>query len=83
VGFQNSAISPELGLGGGSLVFADEAAKDGPTLDSLLGEVGGRMVGPGWVELAAAMGTTPVVMGLVLGQDGPQMPLAEDQHPVG
>jgi len=25
----------------GSLVFADEAAKDGPTLDSFLGEVGG------------------------------------------
>jgi hypothetical protein len=22
-------------------------------------------------------------MGLVLGQDRPQMPLAEDQHPVG
>jgi len=22
-------------------------------------------------------------MGLVLGQDGPQVPLAEDQHPVG
>ena len=29
------------------------------------------------------MGTTSVVMGLVLGQDRPQMPLAEDQHPVG
>jgi hypothetical protein len=41
------------------------------------------VVGPGRVELTAAMGTTPVVMGLVLGQDRPQMPLAEDQHPVG
>ena len=41
---------------GGSLVFADKAAKDGPTPDSLLGEVGGRVVGPGRVELAAAMG---------------------------
>ncbi len=29
------------------------------------------------------MGAAPVVMGLVLGQDGPQVPLAEDQHPVG
>jgi len=41
------------------------------------------VVGPGPAELAAAMGTTSVVMGLVLGQDRPQMPLAEDQHPVG
>jgi hypothetical protein len=47
---------PELGhqswpgLLGDSLVFADKAAKDGPTLDSLLGEVGGRVVGPGWAE---------------------------------
>ena len=47
------------------------------------GEVGGRVVGPGRVELTAAMGTTSVVMGLVLGQDRPQMPLAEGQHPVG
>jgi len=83
VGFQNSATSPDLGFLGGSLVFVDKAAKDGPTLDSLVGEVGGRVVGPGRVELAAAMGTAPVVMGLVLGQDRPQMPRAEDQHPVG
>src|SRR5690348_6710928 len=41
------------------------------------------MIGRGWAELAAAMGPPPVVMGRVLIQDGPQMPLAEDQHPVG
>ena len=29
------------------------------------------------------MGSPPVVMGLVLGQDRPQMPFAEDEHPVG
>ena len=29
------------------------------------------------------MGPPPVVVGSVLVQDGPQMPLAEDQHPVG
>ena len=68
---------------GDSLVLADEAAEDGPTLDPRLGEVGDRVVGPGRPELAAAMGTAPVVVSLVLGQDGPQMPLAEDQHPVG
>jgi hypothetical protein len=35
------------------------------------------------LELAASMGASSVVMGLVLGQDRPQMPFAEDQHPVG
>jgi len=38
------------------------------------------MIGPGWAELSAAMGPPPVVVGRVLGQDRPQMPLAEDQH---
>ena len=64
----------------GSLVLVDEAAEDRPALDPLLGEVGGRMIGPGWAELPAAMGPPPVVVGRVLGQDRPQMPLAEDQH---
>ena len=34
------------------------------------------------MELAAAMGAASVVVALVLGQDRPQMPLADDQHPV-
>ena len=33
--------------------------------------------------MAAAMGSPSVVMDLVLGQDRPQMPFAEDEHPVG
>ena len=41
------------------------------------------MVRPGRVQLAAAMGPAFVVMRLVLGQDRPQMPFAEDEHPVG
>jgi hypothetical protein len=41
------------------------------------------VIGPGRAELAAAMGTTSVVIGLVLGQDRPQVPSAEDEHPVG
>jgi hypothetical protein len=75
-----SALTWALGC---PLVFTYEAAKDGTALDPLLGKVGDRVVGPGRAELAAAMGTTSVVMGLVLGQDCPQVPLAEDQHPVG
>jgi len=41
------------------------------------------MIGPGWAELPAAVGPPLAVMGRVLGQDGLQMPPAEDQHPVG
>jgi len=44
----------------------------------LLGEVGDWVVGPGRAELAAAMGASSVVMGLVFGKDQPQMPLAKD-----
>jgi hypothetical protein len=28
-------------------------------------------------------GSSSVVVGLVLGQDGPRVPFAQDQHPVG
>ena len=52
-------------------------------LDPLPGEISGRVIGARRAELAAAMGPPPVVVGLVLGQDGPQMPFAEDQHPIG
>jgi len=52
-------------------------------LDPLPGEISGRVIGARRAELAAAMGPPPVVVGLVLGQDGLQMPFAEDQHPVG
>ncbi len=83
MGFQNSATSPDLGFLCGPLVFVDEAAEDGPALDSLRGEVRDRAVGPGRAEMAAAMGAPPVVMDLVLGQDRPQMPFAEDEHLVG
>ena len=82
MGFQNSAAVLTWDLGG-PLIFADEAAEDRPALYPRLGEVGGRVVGPGRVELAAAMGPSSVVVGHILGQDRPQMSLAEDQHPVG
>jgi hypothetical protein len=46
-------------------------------------EVNGRVIWPGRAELAAAMRAVPVVVGPILSRDRPQMPLAEDQHPVG
>jgi hypothetical protein len=42
------------------LVFADEAAEDGLALDPLAGQVGDRVVRPGRVQLAAAMGSSPL-----------------------
>jgi hypothetical protein len=75
---------PELGhrswpgLLCGPFVLVDETAEDGPTLDPLLGEVRDRVIGPRRAELAAAMRSPSVVMALVLGQDRPQMPFAED-----
>ncbi len=50
----------------------------------LLGGKRGRrqVVGPRRPELAAAVRPPSVVVGLVLGQDRTQMPLAEDQYPV-
>ena len=60
-----------------------EAAEEGSVLDPLPGEVGGRVAGPRWAELAAAMTAPSVVMGLIPGQDHPQVPFAEAQHPVG
>jgi hypothetical protein len=65
------------------LVLADEAAEYGPALDRLPGEVRNKVIGPRGAELAAPMGPRSVVMGLVLGQDRPQMLFAEDEHPVG
>ncbi len=48
-----------------------------------VGEIGGGMVRPGRVQLAAAVGSSPVVVPGVLGQGAAQVAFAEDQHPVG
>jgi len=67
----------------GPLVLVDETAEDGTALDTLPGQVRDRVIGPRRAELAAAMWPPSVVVGGVLGQDRPQVPLAEDQHAVG
>jgi hypothetical protein len=74
---------PWSGLLRGAFVFVEEAAEDGLALDPLVGQVGDGVVGPGRVQLAAVVGSPPVVVPGILGHDQPQMPLAEDQHPVG
>ena len=42
-----------------------------------------RRSGLGRAQLPAAMGPSSIVAPGALGQDRPQMPFAEDQHPVG
>ena len=57
MGFLNSATYDDLGFYAAPLVFVDDATEDGPCLlDPLPGEVGDGVVGPGRVQLAAAMG---------------------------
>ena len=67
VGFQNSAAVVGLGFLRGPLILVEEAAEDGSALDPHLGEVSDRVIGYGRVELAAAMRSSAVVVGLVLG----------------
>jgi len=43
----------------------DEPAEDGPTLDTFQRQVRDGVIWPGRVELAAAMGSLPVVVGLI------------------
>ena len=67
VGFQNSATVVDLGFLRGPLILVEEAAEDGSALDPDLGEVSGRVIGYGRVELAAAIRSPAVVVGFVLG----------------
>ncbi len=76
MGFLNSATGVDLGFYAALLVFVDEAAEDGLAPDPLPREVGSGVVGSRRVHLAAAMGSAPVVAGLVLGLDRPRVPLA-------
>ena len=81
--FQNSAIGPDLGFYAARSYSLMRPPRTGRRWIRFLGEIREGVIGSGRAELAAAMGPPPVVMALVLGQDRPQMPFAEDQHPVG
>jgi hypothetical protein len=80
---------PELGCRRGpavlgcTFVLVDQAAKDGAASDSLLVKVRGGMVGAWWEKSLRPMWSPTVVMGAVLGEDGPQVPFTEDQDAVG
>ncbi len=52
-------------------------------LDPFLGQVCDGVVGPWWLKVAATVGSSSVVVGRVLDQDGAQVPFTDDQHAVG
>jgi hypothetical protein len=51
--------------------------------DPLAVKIRTRMIGVGWPKSQRSMWSLPVVVGAELGEDGPQVPLAEDQDAVG
>ena len=55
----------------------------GRRLDPFSREAGDGIVGPGRVQLTAAVVPPSVVVLGILGQDAAQVSLADDQHPVG
>jgi hypothetical protein len=62
------------------VILVNEAAEDWPSSDPFAEKAGLRRVGPGRPELAAAMRPLRVVVGLVFGQDRPQVPFTEDEQ---
>jgi hypothetical protein len=84
LGLQNSTTGDELGFYAAcsySLMRPPRTASQ--ALDPYPGKIGDRVVWAGRAQLATAMGSACVLIGLVLGEDRPQMSFAEDEHPVG
>jgi len=82
VGFQNS-VAPLTCRLGCALVLVDQASKDRLASDPLLGKVRDGMIGAWREKPKRSMWPPTVVVGAVAGEDGPQVPLAEDQDAVG
>ena len=82
VGCQNSATGLDLGFFAARWYSWMRPPRTA-VLDPLLGEVGGGFAGPGRAELAAARGSSSVVVPGMLGEDRPQVAFTEDQHPIG
>jgi hypothetical protein len=78
-GSQNSASGPDLGF----YAARSYSLMRPPSTGWRWERSATGWPGPGWAELSAAMGSPAAVMGLMLGQDRPQMPFAEVEHPLG
>src|ERR1019366_8463149 len=83
VGFQNSATSLDLGFYAAPSYSLMRPPRTGRRLIRSWERSATGGAGPGRAKFTAAVGASSVVVGLVPGQDRPQMSFAEDQHPVG
>jgi hypothetical protein len=63
--------------------MVDQAAEDRPTSDPAADRRWDRCVWAWRTEVQSSMRPLSVVVPRVLGKDAAQVPLAEDQHPVG
>jgi hypothetical protein len=82
VGFQNSAAGVTCGSGC-AFVVVDQPSQYRLAPDPLVVEAVDGVIGSRRDKSQRAMWRPTVVVGAVLGEDGPQVPLAEDQDAVG
>jgi hypothetical protein len=71
---------PDLGC---AVALVDQAAEDGSASDLPVVEVRAGMLWAWWEKSQRPMWPSTVVVGAVPGEDGPQMPLAEDRDAIG
>jgi hypothetical protein len=64
-------------------VLVGQATQNWSTFDVFMAEVGGGVGRLGWAKVAAAVGTSAVVVANVLREHYTQVPLTEDQQAVG
>ena len=83
MGFQNSASTLDLLLYAARSYSLMRPPRTGRRLIRSRAKSARGLVGPGRAELAAAVRSSSVIVPDVLGQDRPQVPFTEDQHPIG
>ena len=83
VGFQNSVASRDQRFSGCEFVLVDQPSKDWSTTDPAQNRLGDRRFRARRAEPEGAMRPLSVVVRGVLGQHPAEVPLPEDQHPVG
>jgi hypothetical protein len=83
VGFQNSATGLDLGIYAARSYSLRMPPRMARRLIRCWERSAAGWSGRGGAESAAAVWPSPVVVPGVLGENRPQVPFAEDQHPVG
>ena len=81
--FQNSAAGADLRVSGCAFVLVDQSSQYRAASDPVVVTVRGGVIGARRDTLQCSVWPAAVVVGAVLGEDGPQVPFAEDQDAVG